>query len=194
MTLNRPRRIALALLVAASAVGARNVSAASAATAAAAPAAGERKGPDAAVRRFYDSYLEHKPPGLPAGSDLERLRPLLSSGLAKKIDAALAHQREFIAKHPDEKPPFVDGDHFSSVFEGPTAFEIGATEALGTNVWKVVVRFPGEADASSASAWQDAVVVVDEKGRFLIDDVIYGGAGEFNPPGKLSDRLEAREE
>lgn len=28
-----------------------------------------------------------------------------------------------------------------------------------------------------------------EGGRYVIDDIVFSGAGEFNPPGRLSERL-----
>lgn len=136
--------------------------------------------PEDVVKQFYTTYIAAKPAGLPDGATLARLKPFLSDRLYASIVDALAYRDEMEKRFPDEKPPYVDGDHFTSVFEGPRAFEI--VRADGDNVH---VRFSDGPDVS----WEDVVVVKDGK----IDDVIYGGAGEFNPPGRLSDRLEARD-
>ncbi len=128
------------------------------------------------VAKFYTKYIALKPAGLPDGETLEQLAPFLTPRLHQLILAALKHRDAMVERHPDEKPPFVDGDHFTSVFEGPRAFEILRVE--GDNVH---VRFTDEPDVT----WEDVIVVKD--GR--IADVIYGGAGDFNPPGRLTDRL-----
>ena len=133
------------------------------------------------VERFYTTYIADKPAGLPDGEHLERLQPFLTDRLYALIVDALKYRDEMIERHPDEKPPYVDGDHFTSVFEGPRSFAV-----LGVDGGNVRVRFTDEPSIT----WEDTIVVKD--GR--IDDVIYGGAGEFNPPGRLSDRLKARDE
>ena len=139
----------------------------------------------AVVSDFYTAHIANRPAGLPEGAALDRLRPFLSAHLETLIDDALAFQKEFIRTHStDEKPPFIDGDHFTSLFEGPSSFEI-----LGTDGPNVRVRFRLE-----NTQWEDVVVVTREHGRYVIDDVIFGGAGEFNPGGRLSETLRSRAE
>ena len=143
--------------------------------------------PQSAVTRFYTVYIKNRPPGLPSGAALEKLRPFLSDRLYRSITAALEHQRAFAKQHPDEKPPFADGDYFSSNFEGPASVEI-LRSSRDKDRWNVRVRFRYE-----SVTWEDLIVVMKERGRYVIDDVVYGGAGDFNPPGRLSERLTARE-
>lgn len=153
------------------------------------------------VARFYSTYLQEPIAGLPSGESLDRLRPFLSTRLATMIDDALAYQAQYIAEHPPKpsprggapeihKPPFVDGDHFSSMFEGPRRFEVGKSSATGRGAWEVAVRFWHDA---TVPGWEDRIVVVEELGKPVIDDVIYGGAGEFNPQGRLTETLQYRE-
>ena len=139
--------------------------------------------PQSAVTRFYTVYIKNRPPGLPSSAALEKLRPFLSDRLYRSISAALDTQRAFIKEHPGEKPPFIDGDYFSSNFEGPASVEILRT-SRDKDRWNVRVRFRYE-----SVSWEDVIVLTQARGRYVIDDVIYGGAGDFNPPGRLSDRL-----
>ena len=139
--------------------------------------------PATAVRNFYTTYLKHRSGGLPDGRELERLRPMVSARLYDSIVAALRYQDSYKKKNPDDKPPFVDGDYFSSLFEGPSSFTIGETTKDG-----VRVHF-----AYEDARWTDTVVVLEEHGRYVVDDVIFSGVGEFNPPGRLSERLQARD-
>ena len=141
--------------------------------------------PSAVVEDFYTAYIANRPAGLPEGAALDHLRPFLSARLETLIDDALAFQKEFIRTHPaDEKPPFVDGDHFTSLFEGPASFKV-----LGAERTNVRVRFRLE-----NTEWEDVVVVTRENGRYVIDDIVFGGAGEFNPGGRLSETLRSRAE
>ena len=141
--------------------------------------------PESVVDAFYSAYLPGRSGGLPSGDELRRLQPFLSQRLYGLIVAALEHQEDWVKRNPpDEKPPFVDGDYFSSLFEGPGSFQVSRTEAVPDG-WHVHVHFK----YGSAPDWEDVIVVKQENGRYVIDDVLFSGAGEFNPPGRLSDRL-----
>ena len=145
--------------------------------------------PAAVVQQFYETYVKLSPPGLPSAAQQKELAPYLSRRLLGLMDAARAYQEKEAKAHPDEKPPFVDGCLFASVFEGPKAFRIGQVTADGEG-WKVRVHFTDEPSV----AWDDDVLVVREDGRYVIDDVVFSGAGPFNPPGRLSTNLASRDE
>jgi hypothetical protein len=158
--------------------------------------------PDSVVEHFYKTYLPKWTGGLPYGRDLEELRPFLSDNLYRLINEALEYQKRFIALHPEElsssggpaiiyKPPFIDGDYFSSSFEGPKSFKILKTEKAPNGSYLVHVLFVYD---QSVAGWEDVIIVIKERGVYVIDDVIYSGAGDFNPKGRLTDRLKYREE
>ncbi|MBN1904809.1 MAG: DUF3828 domain-containing protein [Deltaproteobacteria bacterium] len=153
--------------------------------------------PVSAVEHFYKTYLTNRTGGLPYGHTLEELRPFLSDNLYHLIIEALEYQKRFIALHPDEpsssggpaviyKPPFIDDDYFSSLFEGPKSFKVIKTEAGPNGSFLVHVQFVYD---QSVTAWEDVIIVIKQRGVYVIDDVIYSGAGDFNPKGRLSDRL-----
>jgi hypothetical protein len=145
--------------------------------------------PASVVKGFYTKYLELQPAGLPTAAQQKALAPYLSRRILGLMDAARAYQDQEAKAHPDDKPPFVDGCLFASLFEGPKAFKVGTAVADGQG-FKVPVHFTYEKDV----AWDDEVVVAREDGRYVIDDVILGGAGQFNPPGRLSTNLASRGE
>lgn len=134
---------------------------------------------------FYMRYLEVRPAGLPTAAQQATLAPWLSDRLEARFDEARVLQAQFRSQHPGEKPPLVDGCLFASLFEGPTAFEVGVA-AIGGDVTRVPVRFRYGNEAS----WQDVIVLTREGPRFVIDDIEFAGAGPFNPPGRLSEALE----
>jgi len=151
--------------------------------------AGPGKDPAGTVRDFYAKYVQLNPPGLPTAAQQKTLSPYLSHRLLGLMDAARAYSEQAAKAHPDEKPPFVDGCLFASLFEGPKSFKVGTTVAEGQGS-KVKVHFTADQDV----AWDDEVVVIKENGRYVIDDVVLSGIGQFNPPGRLSTNLESRGE
>ena len=145
--------------------------------------------PERVVCAFYAAYLEDVPVGLPTAEQRQRLAPHLTPALLERFDAARAAQRAFEVEHPGEKPPFADGSLFTSLFEGADRFEIVGSESGPDGGAAVTVRF-GYQDAPP---WEDTVIVVREGTRYAIDDIVFSGAGEFNPPGRLTEILQRRE-
>ena len=145
---------------------------------------------EAAVCGLYETYLEVRPAGLPTQRQQRAFAPYLSRRLLALMDEARREQKDFARRFPDEKPPFVDGCLFASLFEGPDRFELVSTDPKQDGTTRVTVRF-GYQDAKP---WEDTIVVAREGKRLVVDDVLFGGAGEFNPPGSLAEGLAARDQ
>ena len=141
------------------------------------------------VCRFYQAHLEIRPIGLPTPAQQRVLAPYLTPALMGRIDDARRYQEEFEAEHPDEKPPFVDGSLFTSMYEGFDRFEIVRSEPDASGGAKVIVRF----EYKDAPPWEDAVIVTREGDRYAIDDMVFSGAGAFNPAHRLTEALSWRE-
>lgn len=155
--------------------------------------AGERPAPGTPGAAVYDLYTicrEERLSGLPDGRQLARLSGLLSARLTALIESARAHQARFMREHPDEKPPFIEGDLFSSLFEGPSGFEVGAVRLDGDRA-RVTVRFRhrDEPAGRDVTRWEDDAWLVRERGRWRIDDVEYRGDWPFAARGRLARNL-----
>jgi hypothetical protein len=108
--------------------------------------------------------------------------------LIAKLQAAMAEQAAFMKKNPDEKPPFVEGDLFTSVFEGAQTHAEGSAR-ISEDTAEVQVQFT-YSESGNTTTWKDTLILKKSaKGRWLVDDVRYGG----NSRGLLSEALEARE-
>jgi hypothetical protein len=154
----------------------------------------EKPDPAAVVNRFYTAYQALGPGlGLPAPADLAKLAPLLTPRLRALLAAARRVQDDFAKAHPDEKPPFVEGDLFSSLFEGFKAFHVGAAEPLPGGGYRVKVdlSYWEESDPKTVTKWQDAVLVQSQEGALLIDDFEFLGDWDFAQKGRLSEILRA---
>ncbi len=139
--------------------------------------------PDALVTRFYGAVIASHETGAPSGAALASWRPMLSDTLRALLEAARAHRDADLARAPDEKPAFAEGDLFSSLFEGPTSVTVTAVDSAPA-AWRVTVlmRYAG---ATPETQWTDTVQVIEEHGRRVIDDVAYGGTWDFASQGRL---------
>jgi len=146
--------------------------------------------PGAAVQAFYTICREERLSGLPDARQLERLSGLLSARLIALIEAARTRQARFQREHPSDKPPFIEGDLFSSLFEGPTGFEPGAVQRDGDRA-RVTVHFShrDERSGGSVTRWEDDAWLVRERGQWRIDDIEYRGDWPFAARGRLARNL-----
>jgi hypothetical protein len=149
--------------------------------------------PDARVTTFLNKYHVMKFSGLPNPHQTKILGQYFSQKLNKQIQQAWKAQQKFIKKHKDEVPPLVEGDLFSSLFEGPTSFEIDQVTA-DTDKVDVVVKFKyaetGEKDKQQTwQVWTDKYKLIHTKLGWFIDDIEYQGNWDFAPKGLLSDAL-----
>ncbi len=87
----------------------------------------QQENPKVFANRFYQTYLELNVRGLPDEKELKLLSPYLSEDLRQLFEKAQFQQKRFIQENPvDMKPPWVDGDMFTSLFEGARSFKVGA--------------------------------------------------------------------
>ena len=143
--------------------------------------------PRTPVEDFYMWYLKTQPTGLPTKAQELGMAPHLSKRLLGLIDEARSYQENFMRQFPDEKPPWIEGCLFASVFEGPTRFKISSVASNSDGTSTVKVHFWLE-----TYDWEDTVIVRKEANKFVIDDFLMSGAGPFNPPVRLSESLKYR--
>jgi hypothetical protein len=127
---------------------------------------------------------------VPDAVQWQSLRPFIADSLAGALTAARLAQDSAIARAPDEKPPFADGDPFSSLFEGRTAFRIDRTILRGDSAFVLTV-FTNDTQ-KPAVTWTDTVVVLPQGDGHRIADVRYGANWEFGFRGRLLDLLTVR--
>jgi hypothetical protein len=149
--------------------------------------------PAARVTAFLNKYHVMKFSGLPNPHQTKILGQYFSPKLNKQIQQAWKAQQKFIKQHKDEVPPLVEGDLFSSLFEGATSFEIGLV-AAETDKTDVVVKFRhAETEQKDKQqtwqVWTDKYKLIRTKLGWFIDDIEYQGNWDFAPKGLLSDAL-----
>jgi hypothetical protein len=146
-----------------------------------APAAPET--PMEAAKRWYavlDSLGVHT---VPEPAALELLRPYMTDTLVQLMQRAHAVRDSVRGLVPREKPPFVDGELFASLFEGYTETHAQATRVVGDTAL-VIMAFTNDTQTPTVR-WTDTVVVVRERGGYVVADLRYGAAWEFATHGRL---------
>ena len=133
--------------------------------------------PSAVTDSFYKKYIVYQMRGLPTEKQVKSLTPLFSNEILKMIAADRTQQKKFAKEHPDEKPPWVEGDLFSSLFEGATSYTLGKSRVQKTKA-EVDVHLVYKYK-SDATEWVDTVVLTKANGKWVISDILFKGNWAF---------------
>ena len=153
--------------------------------------------PVAAVNAFYSVYASQQAHGggIPDATERVRYMPVLSPRLNKQLSAASAAQARLSAKVKNAVPPMLEGDIFSSLFEGATAWKVGACQADAKGARCPVALSYAPAPSPNGKAakpadWHDTVVLVNTPQGWKVDDVVYDAGFAFGNTGRLSSMLQ----
>lgn len=139
------------------------------------------------VVQFYTMKEAAGISGAPTPKDLTALRPFIADSLAHMLVRADSLRTADMKRAPDEKPSFVEGDLFSSLFEGPTAFVVmPALDSVSPA--RVPIEFTNETQKPKIR-WVDTAVVVQQNGKWLLHDIRFGGTWDFANKGSLLTQL-----
>ena len=143
--------------------------------------------PERAARAFYAAYLKIHPSGIPSARERSRLRELVSDRLYALLEQGERAEQRYAVATRHESPPLVEWDIFSSLFEGLTAFSLGACmvqdETMASCIANLTYSSPGEAD----TRWSDTVLLVKVGRRYRVDDIAFGGTWAFANKGRSSE-------
>ena len=107
------------------------------------------------------------------GADTTLLSKQLSGLVAKAKEVEeLDLQRVRNSEYPTDKPLLIEGEIFTSIYEGYTEFDVNEIE-LNDNSAKAVVEFKNGAYNLS---WADTMLLINERG-WKLNDVRYGKDG-----------------
>lgn len=136
-----------------------------------------QRGPTSTATSFYQTYLKLNVRGLPDEKQLKQLAPYFTADVIKLFEAARQTHDKFVREHPDEKPPWGDGDLFTSLFEGAQRFKIGTATTIGDRV-EVPVQLSYTSEGAT-SRWTDVMVLVNDPGGWRIYDILMKGEWQF---------------
>ena len=143
--------------------------------------------PTQAANNFYRTYLKLNIRGLPTEEQMKVLSPLITADLKELFENAQEIEAKFIKEHPDEKPPWGDGDLFTSLFEGAQSFSLGRPKMLrGRAEVPVKLRYT---QGGSTSRWSDVLILARKGNRWLVSDILLKGDWAFKSGASLRANL-----
>jgi hypothetical protein len=148
----------------------------------------------AAANGFYGIYAGfHPSDGIPDAKARAKLEPFISPALDRLlIDGEIA-ERHFASVTKNMSPPLIEGDLFTSNFEGATAYHVGVCVPAGAAAHCTVTfgyRSNAKEDAKPVN-WTDTVYLVHTAKGWRVDDIAYGATWAFGNKGRLKELLES---
>jgi hypothetical protein len=133
----------------------------------------------------YGSF--HPSDGIPNATGRTRLAPYLSPALSKLLADGATAEARFAAKVKGA-PPLIEGDIFTSLFEGATSWKLGACAATGANA-RCPVEFTHAEAKQKPVVWTDTLILANTPQGWRVDDIAYGANFQFGNTGKLTETL-----
>jgi hypothetical protein len=145
-----------------------------------------------AAEGFYAAYATfHPSDGIPDAKGRAKYAPYVSPRLETLLADGDAAEDRFAKKNKDS-PPLIEGDLFTSNFEGATSVRVTACRGdanKGTCSAALTYDDRSANPKDKPVTWIDTVYLVAAPGGWRVDDVGYGASWDFGNKGKMSDTL-----
>jgi hypothetical protein len=143
---------------------------------------------------FYAAYATfHPSDGIPDAAGRAKYAPYISQGLNTLLMQARAAEEKFSRANKDV-PPLIEGDLFTSNFEGATAYKIGACSGdAKTGHCAIQLTYdPGKTNnpKDKPFTWTDTAYLVNSAEGWKIDDIGFGGNWDFGNKGRMRQTLD----
>jgi hypothetical protein len=146
------------------------------------------------VAGFYIAYSTfHPSDGIPDAKGRAKYAPFISTALEKLL-ARGAEAEQAFAKANKGSPPLIEGDLFTSNFEGATSFKVGACQG-DAKAGRCTIALTYDDRKSSPKDkplnWNDTVYLVATPSGWRVDDIGYGASWDFGNKGKMSQTVKS---
>ena len=145
---------------------------------------------EAPVKRFLDFYFHEYRRGLPGESQLPDLASFVTPEFLNLFVTAMAGEDCYAKKNNYEGPPAIEGDLFSSLFEGGTS---ATYKLVDQKADKAIVEIEWTHDdkniAPEPFVWKDRVFLARTEKGWLISDFAHLGTWDFMKKGNVSQGL-----
>jgi hypothetical protein len=152
--------------------------------------ADEGGGPARVVDGFFDAYATfHPSDGIPDAQGRARYEPFISPGLDTLLIEANKAEEAF-AKANKNSPPLIEGDLFTSNFEGATSRKIlGCKQDAKAATCTVALVYSDGKD--KPVEWHDTIYLLATASGWRVDDIGYGANWPFANKGRLTETLKS---
>jgi hypothetical protein len=139
------------------------------------------------VQRFYSKIMTFKEGGIPSKQWIDELALLISASFRKALLAARDAEDRHYKEFKNEEPPLVEGALFYSLFEGPNRLgPIKREEGRKTVSFLVTLEYGDPKDKRQFCSWKDRAILMNENGRWVVNDLELLGKWQLGAKGKLS--------
>lgn len=147
--------------------------------------------PAAVAGAFYRVYATFRPSdGIPDAKGRAKYEPFISPALDKLLIDGEAAEAHFAKVTKNMSPPLIEGDLFTSNFEGMTTFHVGACTSSGKAAHCAVsFTYSGGKKDDKPADWTDTAYLVHTANGWRMDDIGYGATWAFGNKGRLKDVL-----
>lgn len=143
---------------------------------------------------FYAAYATfHPSDGIPDSGGRARYAPFISPALDKLLTQGSEAEQKF-AKANKGSPPLIEGDLFTSNFEGATSYKVGACKGdakMGPCTVALTYDDRKSNPKDKPLNWNDTVYLVATPKGWRVDDIGYGASWDFGNKGKLSETVKS---
>jgi hypothetical protein len=156
-----------------------------------APAADDAQG---VANGFYAVYGTFRPSdGIPDAKGRAKYEPFISPALDRLLIEGDAAEQRFVQATKNMSPPLIEGDLFTSNFEGATSWSVGACETGATTAHcKVAFGYRGSSKEDSKPVnWTDTIYLARTSAGWRVDDIAYGAPWAFGNKGRLTQTLQS---
>jgi len=144
--------------------------------------------PERTATGFYAAYVRLHPSGVPGPRIKRGLERFLSQRLNQLLTEADQAEMRYAIATKNEVPPLVEGDLFTSLFEGATSSTLRQCMVM-EEMARCTVSLTNTLDGQQDTNWTDTLLMVREGRTWKIDDVSYGGTWPFANKGRMTDTL-----
>jgi hypothetical protein len=156
-----------------------------------APATGDVQG---AANGFYAVYGTFRPSdGIPDAKGRAKYEPFISPALDRLLIEGEAAEQRFVTATKNMSPPLIEGDLFTSNFEGANSWSVGKCEADAASARCTVALGyrGGPSEDPKPVNWTDTIYLVRNAAGWRVDDIAYGAPWAFGNKGRLTQTLQS---
>jgi hypothetical protein len=144
------------------------------------------------VDGFYAAYATfHPSDGIPDATGRAKYAPFISPSLESLLVQGNQAEQKFASANK-ASPPLIEGDLFTSNFEGATSYKVGACKGdAKAGRCTVMLTYDDRKDnpKDKAIVWNDTVYLVATPSGWRVDDIGYGASWDFGNKGRMSDTV-----
>jgi hypothetical protein len=127
-----------------------------------------------AVESFYKTVLELNMYGMPSKGEIDKFKPFISSKLLDGLLQAFAAEEKHTLETKGEEAPLFEGPMFLGVWEGANRMLAAKREVLaGQTTYLVTFEIKSPYNKDPNGNWKDRAILVQENGKWVVDDLVF---------------------